>query len=181
MNLSGDLEFDHEEDPAIDPTILQEQLYDLDRTMVRIRFESPQLTPLEQMGQIMQLMEDRNKLFDQLRVMRVAKFKSNLHDLKVSGVHLLPVLAQSGRRCNLVLQDPRLIPPETPPGKHKKKQVWRHPWHSSRREFLHQRKADVQRFLARLKHNKVKSAQEKAEEKRLEFELEGILRELTKE
>jgi hypothetical protein len=181
MSLPADLEFDDEGDATTDPAVLQERLYDLDQTMFRVRFESPQLAPAEQMEQLARLMEDRNKLFDRARAARAAKFKANIHDLKLSGVHLQPVVAQSGRRCTLVLQDSRLTPPTTVPGKHKKKQVWRHPWYASRREFLHQRRANIERMLADLKHKKAKSIQESAEQKKLEFELAGILRELTPE
>jgi hypothetical protein len=175
-------EFEFEDDDAnADCPTLQLRLDELERTMMRVRFESPQLDRDEILRQLVQLMEDRNKLYDRFRAARLAGFKTNLQSLKLAGVRLQPIVAQATGRCTLVIQDPKLIPPDQPAGKHKKKQAWHHPWYEARREFLQKRRVDVEVYLADYKKKKVLSAQELAVQKRLELELQGILSELTAE
>jgi hypothetical protein len=177
MTLDG-LEF---EDDEVDAVTLQEHLAELDRTIHRIRFDSPRLTHEEILVQLSQLMEDRNALYDRLRAARLAKFKADIQSLKVGALQLQPIFAQASRRCTLAIQDQRLTPPDPPPGKHKKKPKWRHPWFDARREFLGQRKAEVERMLAEFKSGKVLSTQDFVAQKRLQIELEGITAELKSE
>jgi hypothetical protein len=163
-----------------DDNALKAQLDDLDQEIMRVRFHSPSLTEFEIVSQLTEMIESRNKLDDRLRAARTMKFKKNVQSLNLSGGKVQAVFAQSGCRCALILQDPRIAPvDETQAAQAKKsKKQPPHPWHSSRREFVYHRKLDVVRMLADLKKHKLLSIQEMAEQKRLEWELEGILQEL---
>jgi hypothetical protein len=177
MTLEG-FEFD---DDDVDHVTLQERLGELDRTILRVRFESPRLSNDEILAQLTQLMEDRNALYDRLRAVRLAKFKADVRSLQLAGLQLEPVIGQATRRCSLVVRDRRLAPPDAPPGKPKKKQQWRHAWADARRDFLLRRTAEVERALGALKANKIPAPPDVIAQKRLQFELAGILAELKAE
>jgi hypothetical protein len=159
---------------------LKVQLDDLDAQILQVRFSSPDLSENEILSQLSELFDRRNQVYDQIRAVRVKKFKREVQALKLAGVQVQAVFAQSGCRCAFILQDPRIAQPEQAEVDPKKKgiKVQRHPWHSSRREFLYHRKADVMRRLAELKKQQTLSLQEGVDLKRFEWELQGILQEL---